>query len=431
MCDPADLLLYQILHAPNAVAAVVNISGEDVTPVPHSTYLGSPIEDIVAQLQHRNAIRQINGSGRVFRVIPGQFPTSVRIMEVVEQALRESGFEVEMPGSLPGKSGVEHHFDILARGKDRQFMFDIEAPEAPAPIGRPAVLGHHAKVDDLGETGGRTALIAVPRLTGDGRRLAEVYGIDLIEAPRAEELGERVRSFVGSSAAVGQISTGVPALDVMLGGGLMEGGTYLVLGDVGSGKTTLAIQFLLASARRGERGLLITTNSSPSEDVQLADNLGFDLRAQIRSGTITVLSLSSAFDRIARPSETGPKHPATPAARVLEELFSRVEAINPKRIVIDTVTPLVPVRRYEEVREFLRGVARLKRLVLITEEFGLDGGDTAIEEYFVSGVIVLHKRLQPSGSVESTVRVDKHRGALHDPSVHPFTVQRVAGLVVQ
>jgi circadian clock protein KaiC len=61
------------------------------------------------------------------------------------------------------------------------------------------------------------------------------------------------------------VATGVPGLDDILGGGLPPGRFYLVEGDPGTGKTTLALQFLLEGARRGERTLYITLTETADE----------------------------------------------------------------------------------------------------------------------------------------------------------------------
>ncbi len=430
MSDPSNLLLYQILRSPEAVADVVKVEGGTVVPVSHASYLGIPVGDAIANLRQQGILHPSNGSERQFEIERDQLPPVVSVLDSVGRALRDAGYEVQIPASIKGKSGVEHYFDILARREGRQFVFDVEAPPPPTRPGRLQVLGHYAKVSDMPDANLRPSLVVVPPLADDGRRLSEAYGVDVIEADLAQKIGERVRSFVSTPVAVGHVSTGCAQLDALLGGGFIDGRIYLVVGDVGCGKTTLSLQFLIAAAHRGERGLLVTTNSTPAEEVALAESLGFDLRAQVRKGMITVLSLTNAFDTLIQSHAT-PEAQRRSSNRVLEELFTRVQLDNPKRIVIDTVSPFVPVRRYEEVRDFLRGLSRMNRLTLLTEEFGLDGGDTAIEEYFVTGVIVLHRRVHPSGAVERTLRVEKHRGAVHDIESHPFRIEPGPGLVIQ
>lgn len=430
MSDPSNLLLYQVLRGPEAVADVVKVEGGTVAPVAHASYLGITVADAIADLRRQGILHPSNGSESRFEIDRDQLPPVVSVLDSVGRALRDAGYEVQIPASIKGRSGVEHYFDILARRKGHQFVFDVEAPPPPTRPGRLQVLGHYAKVSDMPDTNLRPSLVVVPPLADDGRRLSEAYGVDVIEADLAEKIGERVRSFVSTPAAVGHVSTGCAQLDALLGGGLIDGRIYLVVGDVGCGKTTLALQFLTAAAHRGERGMLVTTNSTPAEEVALAEGLGFDLRAQVRKGMITVLSLTNAFDTLIEGHAT-PEAQRRSSNRVLEELFTRVQLDNPKRIVIDTVSPFVPVRRYEEVRDFLRGLSRMNRLTLLTEEFGLDGGDTAIEEYFVTGVIVLHRRVHPSGAVERTLRVEKHRGAVHNIEAHPFRIEPGPGLVIQ
>ena len=430
MSDPSNLLLYQVLRDAEAVADVVKVEGGSVTPVTHASYLGIPVADAIADLRRQGILHPSNGSESRLEIERDRLPPVVSVLDSVGRALRDAGYEVQIPASIKGKSGVEHYFDILARQEGRQFVFDVEAPTPPTRPGRLQVLGHYAKVSDVPDTNLRPSLVVVPPLADDGRRLAEAYGVDVIEADLAQKIGERVRSFVSTPVTVGHVSTGCAQLDALLGGGLIDGRIYLVVGDVGCGKTTLALQFLIAAAHRGERGMLVTTNSTPAEEVALAESLGFDLRAQVRKGMITVLSLTNAFDALIQSHAT-PEAQRRSSNRVLEELFTRVQLDNPKRIVIDTVSPFVPVRRYEEVRDFLRGLSRMNRLTLLTEEFGLDGGDTAIEEYFVTGVIVLHRRVHPSGAVERTLRVEKHRGAAHDIEPHPFRIEPGPGLVIQ
>ena len=75
----------------------------------------------------------------------------------------------------------------------------------------------------------------------------------------------------------GRISTGTPGLDTMLEGGLVAHRPYLIVGPSGTGKTSLALQFLLEGVRRGERTLYVTLEEPPNEDRVNQRGLGPEL----------------------------------------------------------------------------------------------------------------------------------------------------------
>src|SRR5512147_3169976 len=74
-------------------------------------------------------------------------------------------------------------------------------------------------------------------------------------------------------------ASGVEGLDEVLGGGLPSGCLYLLQGDPGSGKTTLALQFLLEGVRRGEQTLYITLSETKAELLKVARSHGWSLDA--------------------------------------------------------------------------------------------------------------------------------------------------------
>src|SRR5512143_3006974 len=74
-----------------------------------------------------------------------------------------------------------------------------------------------------------------------------------------------------------RVSSGIPDLDLILGGGLTMHRTYLLEGTPGSGKTTLALQFLLAGAKAGEKGLYITLSETASELREVARSHAWSL----------------------------------------------------------------------------------------------------------------------------------------------------------
>jgi circadian clock protein KaiC len=91
-----------------------------------------------------------------------------------------------------------------------------------------------------------------------------------------------------------RLSTGVAAFDSLVGGGLERGTSCLFLGPAGAGKSTLAIQFSLAAARRGERSLLCLFDESPHTLLSRCDSLGLSLREHVQSGLVELLQVDPA-----------------------------------------------------------------------------------------------------------------------------------------
>lgn len=83
-----------------------------------------------------------------------------------------------------------------------------------------------------------------------------------------------------------RISTGAPAIDVLMDGGLYEGSVTMVSGISGTGKTVLSVQFLTAAAQAGRKTLLVTLDEHPRQLIRNAASLGFDLQGMIDRGEL-------------------------------------------------------------------------------------------------------------------------------------------------
>ncbi len=374
-------------------------------------------------------------SESAYRLVPSKATIALANLEAVADAFAERGFQVSIPGILIGKSGLEHQFDLIAQKEQTRYAIDIESPrdalatpsEGDGPLSRVVVLGYYAKVTDV-EPGPHHLLIAIPRLGEAGLKLAQAYGLSVVECPDAASIFQLIRGTIQKARIEDRWSTGIPGLDPLMGGGLTEGRVYLVLGDVGTGKTTFAIQFLLYAAHRGQHGLLITTNTKPAEVLEMADSLGLDLREQVRLGRIVMLDITHQLDELKSKGFEDVWKYKSFVARIIGDISNYVTKINADRIAIDPLTPLTPVRKYDEVREFIKDLGGLGRLVLITKELGIDG-DTSLEEYFVSGVIVLRHRMV-DGNQTRTLLVQKHRGAEHDTTLHTYVIEKGVGLSI-
>src|SRR5205085_9829461 len=84
------------------------------------------------------------------------------------------------------------------------------------------------------------------------------------------------------------ISTGVPGLDEMLGGGTLRGNAVLIAGPVGSGKTTLAVQFIAEGVKHQEPGVVVIFEETAPKYLDQAKALGVDLEEMARQGSVEV-----------------------------------------------------------------------------------------------------------------------------------------------
>src|SRR4051794_5321118 len=127
--------------------------------------------------------------------------------------------------------------------------------------------------------------------------------------------------------------TGIQGLDDILGGGLPANCFYLVQGDPGSGKTTLALQFLLEGVRRGEKVFYITLSETKAELLKVASSHGWSL------DKIELLELS-AIEALLRPeSQTTVFHPSEiELTKITSLLLESVERIEPQRVVFDSLS---------------------------------------------------------------------------------------------
>src|SRR5262245_57617548 len=137
----------------------------------------------------------------------------------------------------------------------------------------------------------------------------------------------------GAGARSGRCVTGIEGLDDILTGGLPKNCAYLVQGDPGSGKTTLALQFLLEGIRRGEKGLYITLSETKQELLNVAQSHVWSL------DSIRLVELS-AIDTVLRPEAqtTGCHSSEVELTRVAQLLIDEAREIRPARVVFDSLS---------------------------------------------------------------------------------------------
>src|SRR5262245_21911876 len=130
-----------------------------------------------------------------------------------------------------------------------------------------------------------------------------------------------------------QCPTGIDGLDDILAGGLPKNCFYLFQGDPGSGKTTLALQFLLEGIRRGEKGFYITLSETRQELLTVVRSHGWSL------DDIQILELS-AIENLLRPeAQTTVFHSSEmELTKVSQLLINETRKTRPSRIVFDSLS---------------------------------------------------------------------------------------------
>jgi len=209
----------------------------------------------------------------------------------------------------------------------------------------------------------------------------------------------------------------VPAVDDLIGGGLYDGSTTMVVGMSGAGKTVLGMQFLAEGAiKQQKRGLLVSLDEHPAQIIRNAETLGIDLQTLLDSGMLQI------FYESPQELEIDPHY---------DRLVRTIEERNIERLVIDGVTTystaLVDQRAY---RDFFHAIVAFSKDRLITALFSYEnpelfGLSTYMPEFRVNSIvdnIILLSLVELGNTLHRSISVVKSRGCKHEFATREFTI---------
>ena len=222
-----------------------------------------------------------------------------------------------------------------------------------------------------------------------------------------------------------RLSMGIPELDKMMGGGILEGDSLLVAGPSGTGKSALATQFIAAGLRNGEPGIIAIFEERPKGYTSRADSFGLDLKSPQDEGKLEVIYL--------RPLDLS-------VDETMQEILDGVKRVGAKRLVIDSLVSLemalAPGFR-EDYRESLyrmivaltgAGVTILSTVEVEDNFTGFSFSHYTIS--FLTDDIIRLRYVEIDGQLRKVLVVIKMRGGNHSKDIREYVISDKGVVVI-
>ena len=214
-----------------------------------------------------------------------------------------------------------------------------------------------------------------------------------------------------------RLSIGVPELDKMMGGGLFEGDSCLVAGPSGTGKSTLATQFIDEGLRRGESAVIAIFEERPAGYADRAASFGMDLKTPQKTGKLEILYI--------RPLDLS-------VDETMQEILDAVERLGAKRLVIDSLVgfemALPPGFRTDFRESLYRMIGALTGAgITILSTVEVEDTFTALpfSQYVISFLtddIIRMRYVEIGGQMRKVIVIIKMRGSNHSKDIREYVI---------
>ena len=219
-----------------------------------------------------------------------------------------------------------------------------------------------------------------------------------------------------------QLSSGLPELDALTGGGLDEGTSTLISGPPGTGKSSLCSQYAYAATQRGQKAAMFLFEEAANNLLLRSGGLGMDLRGALASGMLDIQQID--------PAEMAPGE--------FMQKVTDAEANGARVIVIDSLNGYLramPDERFlathlHELLTYLgqRGVVT----ILVGVQAGMIGGNmsTAVDASYIADSVIMLRYFESRGKVRQAISVFKKRVGKHERTIRQFSMSSENGIRV-
>jgi len=212
-----------------------------------------------------------------------------------------------------------------------------------------------------------------------------------------------------------RLLSGIEALDDLLGGGLESGTSTLIVGAPGTGKSTIAMQFAISAAERGERSALFLFDESRSTLSSRCVGLGMSLEPHLKSGRIMLRQID--------PAELSP-------GELVHDICHSVTEHGAKIVVIDSLNGYLNAMPNERflilhLHELLTFLGRSgAATMLIGAQHGLIGSQmqSPVDASYLADAVILMRYFETNGEVRQAISVVKKRGGAHERTIRDFSM---------
>ncbi len=232
------------------------------------------------------------------------------------------------------------------------------------------------------------------------------------------------------------IPSGIQGLDQLLHGkGFPKGSITYLVGGPGTGKTTLALQYLCEGAKMGDYGVYLSLDEGLESILENAEELGMDLEALVNSKKISLVDASPIVSVEGEISAHRYRRSAESSLAILMDRISYAARAPANRLVIDSLATIVlqfpeAAERRMALKGMIETIRDLKITTLLLSELSSSSRERDYDyvEFLADGTIVM--RANAAGNTLQTFTVEKMRGVENDKRPHPYKIVKGIGIEV-